>query len=183
MRFVLGFVAALALAVLLGLAFVWSGAYNIAASDPHYDAVRWVFETTMKNSVERRAEDVEAPARFTDAQIREGFVEFDAMCVHCHGAPGEEAADWARGMRPEPPALAEKATHWNSAQVFWIVKHGIKMSAMPAFGATHDDETLWKIVAFVERLPSLSPEAYAQLREEVGEGAVAGHGGHAHGTN
>jgi mono/diheme cytochrome c family protein len=49
-------------------------------------------------------------------------------------------------------------------EVYWVVKHGIRMTGMPAFGPAHDERELWSIVAFVERLPRMSPEAY---QEEV----------------
>ena len=48
-------------------------------------------------------------------------------------------------------------------RAFWIVKHGIKMSAMPAWGKTLDDAQIWDIVAFVRKLPDMSPEAYQDL--------------------
>ena len=182
MRFLIGFMTALVLLALAGLSVIWTGIYNVAASDPHYDPVRWGLETTMHNSVERRARDIQAPARFTEEQLRAGFESFNSMCVQCHGAPGREQAEWARGMRPRPPDLSGHATHWNAAQVFWIVKHGIKMSAMPAFGRTHTDEDIWSIVAFVEQLPAMTPEAFARFKEALGSAAhgnAAGHHGKA----
>jgi len=49
---------------------------------------------------------------------------------------------------------------WGANEVFWIAKHGIKMSGMPSFGRTHDDETLWNITAFAMRLPGMTQEEY-----------------------
>lgn len=72
-------------------------------------------------------------------------------------------------MRPMPPHLTEAAAHWEPKEVFWVVKHGIKMWGMPAFGPAHDDEALWGLVAFVKQLPGMTPEAYE---------AATGGGGH-----
>jgi mono/diheme cytochrome c family protein len=44
-----------------------------------------------------------------------------------------------------------------------VVKHGIKMTGMPAWGVTHDDALLWDVVAFVRKLPELTPEQYKTL--------------------
>jgi hypothetical protein len=33
--------------------------------------------------------------------------------------------------------------------VFWVIKNGVKMTAMPAFGKTQDDQTIWKLAAFL----------------------------------
>ena len=168
MRFLLGFLTALVLLVVAGATVIWMGAYNIGATDPHFEVVRWALDATFRNSVKRRAEGIRAPVPFTPTQVREGFGTFDHVCVQCHGAPGVKRADWASGLRPRPPDLSDHAGHWKPAEIFWIVRHGVKMTGMPALGPTHSDEALWKVVAFVEQLPSLTAEDYARLRSETG---------------
>jgi mono/diheme cytochrome c family protein len=91
------------------------------------------------------------------------------MCVYCHGAPGREASDIGRGLRPSPPNLAETAQRWNDSQLFWIVKNGIKMTGMPAFAPTHADNTIWNIVGFVRQLTRLTAEEYSGLEEHSTE--------------
>lgn len=180
MRFLLGVIAAIVILILGALLVIWSGIYNIAAGETHFQAVRWALDAAMENSVKRHADDIKAPEHFSADQVRSGFKSFDEMCVHCHGAPGVKRSEWAEGLRPQPPELSEEIHRWNSAQVFWIIKHGIKMTAMPAFGPTHDEAVLWDVVAFVKQLPSLAPEDYARLRREIGSsgaGASHGHGG------
>jgi mono/diheme cytochrome c family protein len=99
--------------------------------------------------------------------------EYKEYCQHCHAGPGVERAEWAGGMRPRPPHLTEAAAHWELAEIFWLVKHGAKMTGMPAFGPGHDDATLWGIAAFVKRLPAMTPEQYAA----AGGGAGRAEGG------
>ncbi len=142
MRFLLGVLATLVVLAAGGLGVVWSGAYDVAASDPHPDPVRWALETTLENSVERRAEGIVAPASFTPDQVEKGFASFDGMCAQCHGAPGVAADEWAEDMRPSPPSLSEAATQWTPEEVFWILQNGIKMSGMPALGPTHGEEEI-----------------------------------------
>lgn len=43
------------------------------------------------------------------------------------------------------------------------MKHGIGATGMPAWGATHSDELLWDIVAFLRKLPELTPDQYQAL--------------------
>jgi mono/diheme cytochrome c family protein len=65
--------------------------------------------------------------------------------------------------------------------LYWIVKHGVKMTGMPAFGPTHSDERLWTIVAFLKQLPQLSPEKYAEIKHASEKQHVDGHDDeHAH---
>lgn len=177
MKYLIGMIATLVVLGAAGLGIIWTGAYNVAASDSHEGFVYWAFDTTMQNSVQNRAEDVPVPVGFSAEQARNGFGDFDEMCAQCHGAPGEERTEWAMGMRPMPPPLSEEATHWNSAELFWIIRYGIKMSGMPAMGPTHSDEDLWNIVAFVEQLPNLTAELYAELREDLGGEGHHGEGG------
>ena len=72
-------------------------------------------------------------------------------------------------MLPHPPALANAAKSWSDEEVFWLVKHGVKASGMPAFGGTHEDRALWNITAFVKNMPQMSEERYATL------GSAGGH--------
>ena len=176
MRYLIGFIGALVLLLVVGGLVVWTGAYNFAATEAHAGAVRSVIDTALHKSVASRADALEAP-KFTEADLRHGAREFAEYCVHCHGAPGVKPHEWATGMRPDPPALSRAAREWTTEEIFWIAKHGIKMTGMPAFGDTESDETIWHIAGFVKRLPQLSAAEYARLQGELSskEG-----GGHAH---
>lgn len=165
---VLGTLAVLAFAALL---VAYSGAYNIAATEGHTSLIRWAFDTTFRSSVERRAADLKPPERVTPEMIEAGAASYKAMCQHCHAGPGVERAEWASGMRPSPPQLAEAAAEWDQKEVFWLAKHGAKMTGMPAFGPTHDDHVLWSIAAFVKELPAMTPVRYAEL----GKSTAGGH--------
>lgn len=158
-----GAVAMLLVAIVAWLTVAYTGAYNVAATDTHADAVRWTLDTTMHRSVANRAGGVELPERFSEDLIAEGAGHYAESCAHCHGAPGQEPAEWSRGMRPEPPHLVEAATEWTPEEIHWIVENGIKMSGMPAFGPHHAAEEILAITAFVTQLPGLSPEDYAAL--------------------
>ena len=167
--FTAGVLATLAVLVVAGLVTVYGGLYNIAATEEHTSAVRWAFDTTFRNSVESGAEGLVPPAEITPAMIEAGAAEYKSACQHCHAGPGVERAEWAAGMRPQPPHLTEAAAEWDLAEVFWLARHGAKMTGMPAFGPSHDDETLWGIAAFVKELPAMDAERYAAFKSE-GEG-------------
>lgn len=167
---VVGVVGILVLLAVVGLTVVYTGSFNVAATEEHTSFTRWAFDTTFHNSVERRAADVAAPESFTPAMIAAGASEYKATCQHCHAGPGVERAKWASGMRPRPPHLTEAAAEWEVEEVFWLAKHGVKMTGMPAFGPTHDDRTLWNIAAFVKKLPAMTPERYAAFGGPGGEG-------------
>ena len=68
----------------------------------------------------------------------------------------------SRGLYPRAPEL-RRGSGLTPAEEFWVVKHGMKMSGMPAWGVTHNDELLWDIVAFLQKLPELTPDQYQAL--------------------
>jgi mono/diheme cytochrome c family protein len=161
--FLSGFVCALFVAAFAAVTWIYSGWHNVAALEPHGQLVSWVFNTTMQRSVRLHAAGIAAPANLT-ARASSGFGDFDEMCVECHSAPGMERGEAGKGLNPRPPRLVNAARRWSPSELFWIVKNGIRMTGMPAFGPTHDDDTLWAIVAFVQQLSSLSPEQYKSMR-------------------
>lgn len=159
----LGILGTILVAIAIWLTVAYTGAYNVAASDPHADSVRWTLDTTMRRSIARRSGEVELPEALPDELVAEGAGLYAESCVHCHGAPGRDPTDWSRGMRPEPPRLVEAAAEWRPQEIYWIVENGIKMSGMPAFGSHHGPEGITALTAFVTRLPGLSADDYRTL--------------------
>ena len=172
------------LTVALGaLAYVYIGFYDVAADAPHGPALRWLTETTRERSIAVRAIALKVPELDSPELIAAGATEYAEMCVGCHLAPGIPDNEFRKGLYPMAPPLAAaefalEDSEVASARRFWIIKHGIKMSAMPAWGMTHDDNTIWTIVAFLRKLPELKPDQYAQMTAH----AAAGHAeeGHDH---
>ncbi len=160
--FIVLVVAALLVAIGI-LGFAYSGLYNVGASSPHSGLSNWLISTTARASIERRAGDVDVPDLRDDALVRTGARDFDAMCVGCHGAPGQAAGAMGQGLNPPPPDLADAAAHLSTAELFWVTKHGIKMTGMPAWGATHDDAALWPVVALLTKFPELDADGYRAL--------------------
>jgi len=167
MRFLAGFVCALALLAIAGAAYIYSGQYDVAASTPHGSLEKWVLSTAMTHSVVSRADNIGEPPTFTDEMVRDGFAHYDDMCATCHVGPGIEQSEISKGLNPPAPNIAEAVKAWTPRQLFWIIKNGVKMTAMPSFGATHNDQQVWNIVAFVEKLPGMSPQEYERLKQTV----------------
>ena len=167
MRIILTIILMIILAVAGLFVLISSGFYNVAASKPHTKFTQWIFSTAMEKSVKHHAEGIKSPPLSDDSMVQSGFDHYNEMCVGCHGKPGLSVSELDNGFNPEPPDLIEniKEGKWSAEQLFWITKHGIKMSAMPAFGHNHSDEDIWAIVAFLERLPKISPEEYEAMEE------------------
>ena len=178
---------ALLVLVVAAVGGIYAGLYNIAADVPHTQPVYWLLETARERSVIARARDIVVPKDLDDAnRISKGAGEYAEMCSGCHLAPGMKRTEISQGLYPRAPVLRRK-TDLTPAKQFWIVKHGVKMTGMPAWGVTHEDELLWDVVAFVRKLPELTPEQYEalvknapkheELMQEMG-GDHEHHGGH-----
>ena len=150
-------IALLIVLVAGGAAIVLSGAIDVAATTPEPGFVKAILEQARERSVERRAKLVKVPELGSPEQVAKGLEEYVEMCAACHGGPGREHSEIAQGLNPPPPQFS-RSLHDEPQEVFWIVKNGIKMTGMPAFGPTHDEETIWAIVAFLKKIDELTPE-------------------------
>ncbi len=153
----------LLLVLIIGLGiFITSGIYNFGADNPHWKITYDLLTAMREHSVERHAAEIGLPANLNDAQlILKGAGQYAAMCTVCHLAPGMKASELRIGLYPQPPNLSKAIV--NPIEAFWVIKHGIKMSAMPAWGMSHDDATIWSMVAFLQKMPEMTPAQYKEI--------------------
>ena len=172
------FIKSLLIATIIGLVgaglFIYSGLYPIGADVPHNKLSYWLLETLRERSIARAASDIQIPNNLnTSDRLLAGGADYNDMCAGCHLKPGKKESDFTIGLYPAPPnltATADAHGHEHGSDTgskeaaiqrqFWIIKHGIKASGMPAWGPTHSDERIWNMVAFLQRLPSLTPDQY-----------------------
>jgi len=151
------------LTAIVAAALVYMGSFDVAADKPHSEPVFWLMNTVRERSVAIRAADTTVPADLADAKrVASGAAQYDEMCSLCHLAPGMKRTEISRGLYPRAPELRRKSD-LTPAEQFWVVKHGFKMTGMPAWGVTHNDKLLWDIVAFLQKLPELSPSEYQAI--------------------
>jgi mono/diheme cytochrome c family protein len=124
-----------------------------------------IIEQLRDRSIAARSNSIEARYVEDPQRIALGAQRYAVLCVACHLAPGVTKSDIRQGLYPHPPNLALGELQ-QAQRAFWIVKHGIKMSAMPAWGKTLDDEKIWDVVAFVRKMPDMTPETYQQLSQQ-----------------
>jgi len=153
-------------------AFAYSGLYNVGADDEHTAPMHALLQTIRERSVHSRADALQVPQDLADpARIRQGAGNYAAMCTGCHLAPGMGETELSKGLYPAPPDLTRSSVA--AAEAFWVIKHGIKSSGMPAWGLSMGDEYIWNMAAFLQVLPELDAVQYRSM--------VASSGGHSHG--
>jgi mono/diheme cytochrome c family protein len=168
-----GLASAGVLAAILAAIIVITGAFNTTASTPHIRLVARLSHTTMAHFVRIRARNIQAPPSFSAEQVAEGLSEYDEHCVACHGGPATARAAWASAMTPTPPYLLDAVRHWSPAELYFIVRNGVKMTAMPAWGEVETDQHIWSMVAFLEAMPRMSAADYLRMRRAQASDADA----------
>ena len=149
--------------------YVYLGSYDVAADVPHTAFVYWVLNTARDRSVEAHARGISPPSNLGDeATINAGAGLYAEMCSGCHLAPGMEKTEISQGLYPRAPELY-KGTDLSPAEEFWIIKHGIKMTGMAAWGPTHNDTLIWDMVGFLRKLPSLTADQYQTMVKNAPE--------------
>jgi mono/diheme cytochrome c family protein len=155
--------------IVVEIMFVFAGLYSgfvdVSASRPEGGLGRWFLATARDRSIRLRAANISVPPLDDTLLVSKGFDHYNEMCVSCHGAPGREPDEIAMGLNPPAPVLTQSSGGRGAAETFLIIKNGIKMTGMPAWGPTHDDSTIWAMVAFVRRLPQITPEQYKQMQK------------------
>lgn len=172
MRYIVTLLILVAVGIAAVSVFVWSGSYNIAANAPHWDITHRVLETVRERSIEAHSKGITIPPLSDPKLLQQGISEFHETCRLCHGAPGVPREPFAMGLYPSPPNLASPhlQEELKEAGIFWVVKNGLKMTGMPSFSSTADDQEIWGVVAFLKRLPNLKSEEYRSMVQATGMG-------------
>jgi len=165
-------------AVIAGFMFVWFGVFNVSASDKHWAITNTFLEIVRDRSISARAETMQVPDLTDVTRIKRGAANYGAMCAQCHLAPGVDSSELYEGLNPKPPVLYKNADFANKPnETFWVVKNGIKMTGMPAWGINNSDEQIWDMIALVSALDNMTATQYQEL---VASGEHTHKGGAAH---
>lgn len=155
---------ALAVLAVIGVGlYAYSGAYPVGADIPHSGPVYWVLTTVRDRGVAAQAGGIKVPADLENPRrLAVGAGHYASMCSGCHLAPGYESSEIWKGLYPQPPQLAH-GIDLTPAEIFWVVKHGLKFSGMPAWGKSHSDDEIWDLTVFVLKLPHLTAAQYKDM--------------------
>lgn len=170
MKALVGFGVGLVLLAGAAALVIYTGAYDVSVKSGHSAGLEKTLGLVAQRSIRAQAHGILPPGGldFQSAELLEKAAgHYEAMCRTCHGAPGRKADPWLL-YPPAPDLVAALPTRsWSDAELFWIIKHGIKDTAMGAFGGTHagahSDDDLWGLTALLRQFSTLSPEQYRSM--------------------
>jgi cytochrome c553 len=166
---------ALAVAVLVAVAGLGgflvaaSGIIPIDASSGHWAITKAFLQFSKKRSVSMHSRGLDVPPLERPSLVARGAAHFEIGCRSCHGSPEQRAPRVAQKMLPVPPDLAVTSPKWRPEQLFYMVKHGIKLTGMPAWPSAKRDDEVWAMVAFLRVLPQLDAAGYRRLGSVTAE--------------
>ena len=163
-QFFLGAVVTMVVLVVGGLLFLKFGLADVRGDVPPSRLESYLMRTAVHASVRRQAKEIPTPVEPTEQNLIAGGKMYLDECAGCHGTPGK-AQKFADPLNPAPPRLAVVGTEYSEAQVFWVAKHGIRMSGMFANGVWHSDQDLWAVAAYIKRMNSLPPHVKEELEK------------------
>ena len=182
MKFFAGVILTVLVLVAVGGFVFATGRFNVAATAPP-DITDKIAPWVLEKALERRSREVTDPIAKDPGAVARGMTHYRENCLPCHGAPGVDPAEYQEGMNPVPPGIdADVVQHDTDAELFWVVKNGIRMTGMPAFGVNHKDEEIRDIVAFVRHVRQLTDAERQALKsgEGLGEHHHGGEAGEEH---
>ncbi len=143
---------------------VVSGVFNLAATTPHPQPWANFLHFVFRRSVAFHSSDLKPPADLDSPnRVALGAAHYANVCANCHGTPGLGQNPIALAMTPRPPYLPAQIKDDDDKAIFWILKHGVKYSAMPGWPTQMRDDEIWSMVGFVKTLPNLKYDIYRRV--------------------
>jgi mono/diheme cytochrome c family protein len=159
--FILGVVATLAALACSVWAVSRLGLYPIGADNPPSGLERSLASRALNVYADRHKPDMPNPTPLTAGNLTEGAREYEEHCAFCHGGAKAKISPMQHKFNPPVPQLINRIPHDPDNWLFWVTKHGVRMTGMPAWDGIMSDEEIWKVVAFIKHSDKLPPETAA----------------------
>lgn len=159
---VVGALATVLLAALAAYLAVISGIMPASADGQPLPLENWAASTSLDATLNREAPKAPNPVTLTDAHLIAGVDLYATHCAICHGTAkgAASASPVAKGEFPPPPQLATDGVEDDpDGFSFWKIKHGIRLTGMPAWNNTLTDEQIWTLALFLKHMDKLPPAA------------------------
>ena len=119
----------------------------------------WAARTALIAGVERRMGRGKNPA-FGSQAILDGIRVYKNQCEICHGGlKGSQESAVALGLYQRPPQFGDPKEGMEDvpyAYTSWVIKHGIRLTGMPAFGRTLSATEINSVALFLHQMNALT---------------------------
>ncbi|HEV3091364.1 MAG TPA: c-type cytochrome [Candidatus Cybelea sp.] len=155
---VIGIIATLVVLGLAGYIGIEAGIVPANADGKPSHLERWMAKTSLHASLSREAPKTPNPVPLNDANLVAGIKLYAANCAVCHGAADAQPSNVAQGLYQKPPQLAKDGVEDDPDGVtYWKIAHGIRLTGMPSFGKSLNDQQVWQLTLFLKHMDGLPP--------------------------
>ncbi len=167
-NFAAGIVATLIVLVFGGWLYLKLGCMDLRAkTEPSWLESKLAF-TAVKASAARHAPQQPDPIPPTEANLLDGARLYRDKCADCHGRPDNPVSDYGRSFNPRAPQFMKRHPRLPENESFYLIKYGVRRSAMPAWGNIMADSEVWQVVTFLSHLDNLPPAVDQELHKPAG---------------
>jgi len=160
-----GAVLTLALLLLSVLAMTGLGLMPVSADGAHSSLEARIMPAVLHASIVRHASGETNPVPLNEHNLKAAVETYKAMCARCHSTPEGKASVYGQSFYPPAPQLPQGMAQYTDSQLFWLIKHGIRNTGMPAWGSMLSDEEIWQLVSLLKNSQDLPPSVEAQWNE------------------
>ena len=157
--FIVGIIVTLLVIVCGAFLVSHLGLYPIGADNPPTHLERSLAGTALDVYADKHKPAGDNPIQLTPANLMEGAKEYEEHCAFCHGGAKAKVSPMQHKLNPPAPQLINRIPHDPDAWLFWVTKHGVRMTGMPTWDGVLTDDQIWKIVAFIKHSDKLPPDA------------------------
>jgi len=122
----------------------------------------------VQASAARHAPPGKNPIAPSDANLLDGARLYRDKCADCHGRPDNPVSDYGWSFYPRAPQFMQAHPRLAENQCFYVIKNGVRWSAMPAWGGIMADSEIWQVVGFLNQLDHLPPAVQDELHRPAG---------------
>ena len=164
-KVLLGAVLIIAMLLMAALAITRLGLLPASADGPHSSLEARIMPAVLHASIVRHASGETNPVPLNEDNLKSGIDTYKAMCARCHSSPEGKASVYGQSFYPPAPQLPKGMAQYTDSQLFWVIKHGIRNTGMPAWGSMLSDEEVWQLVSLLRNSQDLPPSIEAQWNE------------------
>ncbi len=164
-KVLLGAVLMLAILLLAAFAIMELGLMPVCADGPHSNLEARIMPAVLHASISRHAPRETNPVRLNEDNLKAAVDTYKAVCARCHSSGEGKASVYGQSFYPPAPQLPAGMAQYTESQLFWVIKHGIRNTGMPAWGGMLSDEEIWQIVDLLKNSQDLPPSVEAQWNE------------------
>jgi mono/diheme cytochrome c family protein len=161
-KLLLGAVLMLVILLLSALAVMRLGLMPVNADGTHSSLEARIMPLVLHASIARHASGDTNPISVNEENLKAGVSTYKEMCARCHSAPAGNPSVYGQSFYPPAPQLLGGMSNYTDSQLFWLIKHGIRNTGMPAWGSMLSDDDIWQIVSLLKNSKDLPPSVEAE---------------------